>query len=110
MTILFDHFIKTNKSHLHKQYFLLPRYPIQRDGSWSIEYIVTRWSDTTSAIQSTTKLTVTAANHLEALEISGLKEPGALISVNGKADLNIRYQVNSDSRIIELGHYGSGAQ
>lgn len=74
-----------------------------------MEYIVTRWPDSpaTATQQVTITVTVTAETHLEALVLSGFKEPGALISVNAPADLNIRYQVNSDGVIIELAHYGS---
>jgi len=78
-------------------------------GALSMEYIVTRWPDSPASAtqQAAITVTVTAANHLEALGISGLKEPSALINVNGQTDLNIRYQVNSDGCIIELAHYGS---
>ncbi|WP_407312129.1 hypothetical protein [Desulfosporosinus sp. SB140] len=49
-----------------------------------MEYIVTRWLENpaTATQQATITVTVCAANHLEALELSGLKAPGALISVN----------------------------
>jgi len=78
------------------------------EGALSMKYIVTRWpaSPVSATHQGTITVTVTALNHLEALEHSGLKEPGALISVNGQ-NLNIRYQVNSDGGIIKLAHYGS---
>lgn len=73
-----------------------------------MEYIVTRWPDSVGSAthQATITVTVTAANHLDALELSRLKELGALISVNGQI-LNIRYQVNSDGYPIELAHYRS---
>lgn len=73
-----------------------------------MEYIVTRWPDSpvSATQQATITVTVIAATHLEALELSGLKAPGALISVNCRV-LNVRYQVDSCGGIIELAHYGS---
>jgi len=47
------------------------------------------------------------SNHLEALELSGLNEPGALISVKGLGEKIVRYQVDSDGSILELARYGS---
>lgn len=76
-----------------------------------MEYIATRWPDGPSAAtqQATATVTVTinAANHLESLELSGLKEPGALISVNGLGMMNIRYRIDHSGNAIELAHYGS---
>lgn len=74
-----------------------------------MEYVVTRWpnSPATATHQATITITVEAANHIEALEFSGLKEPGALISVNSLGRMNIRYQVDSNGAAIELAHYGS---
>jgi hypothetical protein len=71
-------------------------------------YIVTRWPDNpeTANQQATITIPITAANHHEALELSGLKEPGALISVNVVGGLNIRYQVDSAGKVIELARYG----
>lgn len=73
------------------------------------QYTVTRWPDDTSTAtqQATISVNVEAENHREALELSGLKEPGALVSVNGLAELNIRYQVDSIGRVTKLTHYGS---
>lgn len=48
-----------------------------------------------------------AGNRLEALDISGLKEPGALISVNELGGMNVRYLVDYDGKVIELARYGS---
>jgi hypothetical protein len=48
---------------------------------------------------------VNASNHLEALELSGLKEPGALISVNGLGGANVRYRVDDAGKVIELARY-----
>ena len=71
-----------------------------------MQYIVTRWS--TSPSTATQQATITIpANHLEALNLSGLKEPGALISLNRPGELNIRYQVNSTGEVIEFVQYGS---
>lgn len=74
-----------------------------------MEYKVIRWPDSPSAAthQATIGATVNAANHLESLELSGLKEPDALVSVNILGGLNIRYRVESDGSIIELARYGS---
>ena len=71
------------------------------------EYIITRWPDSpaTATKQATITIPITAANHLEALELSGLKESGALISVNRLGGTNIRYRVNSDGKVIELARY-----
>ncbi|MDR3540918.1 MAG: hypothetical protein P4L69_08160 [Desulfosporosinus sp.] len=71
-----------------------------------MEYIVTRWpnSPSTATQQAAITITVNAVNHLEALNLSGLKEPGALISVNRLGGLNIRYQVDPADRAIELAH------
>lgn len=73
-----------------------------------MEYIVTRWPDSpaTATQQTTITITVEAANHLEALEFSGLKEPGTLISVNGLGEMNIRYSVDFHGAVIKLAHYG----
>lgn len=74
-----------------------------------MEYIVTRWpnSPSTATQQATITVTVNAINHLEAQNHSGLKEPGALISVNSQTELNIRYQVDSAGYAIKLARYGS---
>ncbi|OLN25736.1 hypothetical protein [Desulfosporosinus metallidurans] len=60
-----------------------------------------------TATQQATIVTVNAANHIESLGRSGLKEPGALISVNSLGGLNIRYRVDLFGHGIELPHYGS---
>jgi len=72
-------------------------------------YTVTRWPNDsgTATQQATISKNVEAGNHREALELSGLKEPGALVSVNGLLELNIRYQVDSLGRVTKLAHYGS---
>jgi len=69
-------------------------------------YTVTRWPNNTNT-QATISVDIPANNHREALELSGLKEPGALVSVNGLTELNIRYQVDSIGRVTKLTHYGS---
>ena len=73
-----------------------------------MEYIVTRWpnSPSTATLQATITVKVMAENHLEALNLSGLKEPGALISVNRLTGFNIRYEVDSTGCAIELARYG----
>jgi len=73
-----------------------------------MEYIVTRWpnSPSTATLQATITVKVIAGNHLEALNLSGLKESGALISVNRLAGLNIRYEVDSTGCAIELARCG----
>lgn len=75
----------------------------------TVQYIVIRWPDSqgTATQQATITVTVNAANHLEALEFSGLKEPGVLISVNVVGGLKIRYQIDSDGKAVELARYGS---
>ena len=62
-----------------------------------MRYLVTRWPDSpaTATQQATIAVTVNVSNHREALELSGLKEPGALISVNVLDGINVRYQVDS---------------
>lgn len=57
--------------------------------------------------QVTIKVHVNAENHMEALDLSGLKEPGALISVNALGGMNVRYRVDEDGKVVELGRYGS---
>lgn len=76
--------------------------------SIDVEYIVTRWpnSPSTATQQATIAVTVNVVNHLEALNLSELKEPGALISVNGLSEPNIRYQVDSNGYAIEFARYG----
>ena len=57
-----------------------------------MEYIVTRWpnSPSTATQQAAITITVNAVNHLEALNLSGLKEPGALKQSDVKlSSLNI---------------------
>ena len=73
-----------------------------------MKYIVTRWLDNPSMAnhQATITVTVNAANQLEASELSGLKELGALISVNVVGGLNIWYQIDGDRKVIELARYG----
>lgn len=73
-----------------------------------MEYIVIRWptSPAMATQQATITVHVNAVNHL-ALNISGLKEPGALISVNVLGGMNVRYQVDDDGKVIELARYGS---
>ena len=73
-----------------------------------MQYTVTRWPDNPSIAtqQATITIPITATNHLEALELSGLKEPGASISVNRLDGLNIRYQVDSTGAVIKLASYG----
>jgi hypothetical protein len=70
----------------------------------TLQYTVTRWPDNPSIAtqQATITIPITAANHLKALELSGLKEPGALISVNRLGGTNIRYQVDSSDRVSEV--------
>lgn len=73
-----------------------------------MQYTVTRWPSPAMATQQATiTVHVTAANHHEALNLSGFKEPGALISVNRPGGLNIRYKVDSTGVAIELARYGS---
>lgn len=74
-----------------------------------MEYFVTRWlnSPFTATQQATITVTVSAVNHLEVLNLSGLKEPGALISVNSQTEPNIRYQVDPSGGVVELVRYGS---
>jgi hypothetical protein len=43
---------------------------------------------------------------LEALKFSGLKEMGALISVNALGGVNIRYQIDIYGKMIEFARYG----
>ncbi len=69
-----------------------------------MEFIVTRWPTSPSIATQQAIITITA-NHLEALNISGLKEPGALISVNRVGGVNIRYRFNSEGNTIELARY-----
>lgn len=69
------------------------------------QYKVTRWAN--EEYPATIDITVEATSHREALEKSGLKSPGSVISVNGLADLNIRYQVDSVGRVNKLAHYGA---
>lgn len=72
-----------------------------------MEFIITRWpTSPTTTQQATITVHVTAANHLEALNFSGLKEPGALINVNAVGEMNIRYQVDSESKVIKVARYG----
>lgn len=78
------------------------------EGASTLEYIVTRWPESPAAAtqQSTITVSVDADNDIKALELSGFKEPGALISVNVVGGLNIRYQVDGNGRVAELARYG----
>lgn len=73
-----------------------------------IEYIVKRWPTSTALAtqQATIIVPITAANHIEALNLSGLKEPDAMISVNAVGETKIRYQVDAEGKVIEVAMYG----
>lgn len=66
-------------------------------------YKVTLWPEVGPA----KTVEVEADNHHAALDKSGLVAPGAIVSVDGCAQLNIRYQVDSAGRARKLAQYGS---
>ena len=71
-----------------------------------MEYVVTRWPESVRSAthQATISVNVTAANHLNALELSGLKEPGALISVLGPVLLTFLFAIKQSLHGLALSH------